>query len=136
MAPPAAKEPRRILLIEDDPHGGAFLEQILGAEGYATRLVPDGEEAVAAAGEFRPDLIVTDVYMPRMNGIDALIALQPRRTGTPVIVISGAPFTTPLEPYELSEALGAARFLPKPLRREQFLWAVKDLLERGPTPRT
>ncbi|NUN52583.1 MAG: response regulator [Planctomycetaceae bacterium] len=122
------RTPRRILVVEDDPQGGAVIEAVLAGGGYEVRVVRDGTEALGAARDFAPHLIVTDVCMPGMNGIDTMVALQPRKSGIPVIIVSGAPFSSPLEPYELSEALGASRFLPKPFRRGELLATVRELL--------
>jgi CheY-like chemotaxis protein len=79
----------------------------------------DGERALALAGERRPDVIVTDMMMPRMDGIALLQALQadPRLREIPVIVVTA---DSGLETRQEAMSAGADDFLTKPVRFEEF----------------
>ena len=83
---------RQVLLVEDDRFLRKAAESALRRAGYAVRLAVDGEEALAAVRIERPDLILLDLLMPRLNGIEVLRALR-RDVGTreiPVLVLSNS----------------------------------------------
>jgi DNA-binding response OmpR family regulator len=67
---------KKILIVEDDNGLAQVYETRLIAEGFTTRRVSNGEEALSAAQTFRPDLIMLDVMMPRINGFDVLDILR------------------------------------------------------------
>jgi two-component system, chemotaxis family, CheB/CheR fusion protein len=67
----SAMEGRRILLVDDEPDGPLMLSKLLGRLGCETRLAHSGEEAVAMALEFRPEIILMDLSMPGMDGYEA-----------------------------------------------------------------
>jgi CheY-like chemotaxis protein len=68
---PAAAEHRRILVADDNADWAATLAQLLKSQGYVVRTAGDGREAVEAAREFRPHIVILDVAMPRMTGYEA-----------------------------------------------------------------
>lgn len=79
IAQPATADsdkPKKILLVEDDDNLASVYEVRLQAEGFDTRRVPNGEEALSAAIEYRPDLILLDVMMPKVSGFDVLDILR------------------------------------------------------------
>jgi len=67
---------KRILLVEDDDNMAGVYSTRLEAEGFDIKRVPNGEEALAAAIEFHPDLILLDVMMPKVSGFDVLDILR------------------------------------------------------------
>jgi DNA-binding response OmpR family regulator len=75
---PAAAEPinKKILLVEDDEALANVYVTRLEAEGFQIKRVPNGEDALASAIAYRPDLILLDVMMPRINGFDVLDILK------------------------------------------------------------
>lgn len=73
---PPKTEPKRILLVEDDDALANVYKMRLETEGFSVHRVPNGEDALAAAIEFRPDLIVLDVMMPKVSGFDVLDILR------------------------------------------------------------
>lgn len=75
-APAGPPSNKKILLVEDDEALAGVYMTRLEAEGFNIRRVPNGEDALAAALEFRPDLIILDVMMPRINGFDVLDILR------------------------------------------------------------
>jgi CheY-like chemotaxis protein len=80
-----------VLIIEDDLHTRTTLVDTLGDAGYAVRAVPDGAHALPLLRESTPSLIVTDLFMPRVNGGDLLALLERDRRWSriPVVVITG-----------------------------------------------
>ena len=72
-------DPPRILIVDDNEHNRAILAARLGAQGYSTMEACDGVEALEAARRDAPDLILLDVEMPRMDGLEGLPAAEERR---------------------------------------------------------
>ena len=90
QAAPASEDKRPSILVVDDDH--AFCETIarcLAQRGYDVTCADSGEVAAVAIGERHPDVIVTDVQMPGMDGIDLMNWLRDNELDIPVIVISG-----------------------------------------------
>ncbi len=67
---------KKVLLVEDDDSLANVYQTRLQAEGFNVKRVPNGEDALASAMEFRPDLILLDVMMPKVNGFDVLDILR------------------------------------------------------------
>lgn len=70
------QKPKKVLLVEDDDSLASVYMTRLEAEGFDIRRVPNGEEALAAAMEYHPDLILLDVMMPKVSGFDVLDILR------------------------------------------------------------
>jgi PAS domain S-box-containing protein len=92
-ATPAAPAPgprggRRILVVDDNRDGAASLSELLGLVGNEVRTAHDGLEAVAAAAAFRPDVILMDVGMPRLNGYEATRRIRSHDWGRDVVIIA------------------------------------------------
>ena len=77
----------RILVVDDDSQITRVLTTVLASQGYATRAAPDGVAAHAIVAEWQPDLVLTDLGMPRMNGIDLCRRIRILTTA-PIIVLS------------------------------------------------
>ena len=118
----------RILVADDNETVRTFLGNLLGGEGYEVVLAVDGKEAVRAFRARRPDLVILDVFMPRMSGLDALLDMDPAKTFVPVIAISGSGSRTGADPLALAASLGASRTFAKPFDVPEFLDAVRELL--------
>ncbi len=79
---------KTILIIDDDEYFAKLLAEELGEEGYATRHVFNGAEALLALKDLKPDLIILDIVMPVMNGMEALGPIVRRYEDVPVILYS------------------------------------------------
>ncbi len=81
---------KKILLVEDDDSLASVYTTRFDAEGFIVKRVPNGEEALSAALEFRPDLILLDVMMPKVSGFDVLDILRntPDTTNMRVIMLT------------------------------------------------
>ena len=118
-----------ILIVEDDPDILAMMVTALGDEGYRVATAQDGEEALASARRERPDLIVLDLMLPRMNALQ--FRAEQRRDAElcsiPIICLSGASHaaTVALE-------LGTGDCLAKPVDFDRLLAVItKHLASRG-----
>jgi DNA-binding response OmpR family regulator len=125
---------KRVLLVDDDALARGYLRTLLEEAGYEVVEAGDGKEAVRLYRKARADLIVMDVYMPKMSGLDALLELDAKRYGTPIIVLSGGGGGTGADPLELAKTLGAARTFTKPFDYKEFLAAAKELTAGGARP--
>ena len=124
------KPPTRILIVEDDPASADLVGRALGGRGYIVVTAKDGVEGLALLERSRPDLVVSDVQMPRMNGWDFVRRLRarPETAFTPVI------FLTALDSVEdcvYGFRLGADDYLSKPYAIAELVARVERLLARA-----
>ena len=105
-------QPKKILLVEDDAALAEVYRSRLELEGFELKHVANGEEALSAAIEFRPDLIVLDVMMPKINGFDVLDILRntPETTNVRVIMLTAL---SQAKDKERADELGADDYLVK-----------------------
>lgn len=118
----------KILIVEDDFDTRYGLSLILRTEGYEVITAADGECALAVASEQRPDLIITDISMPRLNGVELTrrIKLKEETAAIPIIAITGY---GPLTMKNVISA-GASACAKKPLVVTEFLPTIKNLLQQ------
>ncbi|MFC1948091.1 response regulator [Chloroflexota bacterium] len=116
----------RILIADDEPKIRMFLRANLNARGYEVYLAQDGLEAVEMAGQVLPDLIILDVNMPRMNGIDACRRIR-EWADIPIIILSVRD-----EEKDKVQALdeGADDYVTKPFGMEELLARIRVALRR------
>ena len=103
---------KMILIVEDDDNLASVYETRLQAEGFATKRVPNGEDALAAALAAKPDLILLDVMMPKVSGFDVLDILRntPETQGVKIIMLTALSQDSD---REKAEALGVDDYLIK-----------------------
>lgn len=106
------KHAKRILVVEDDEALGNVYQTRLEEEGFEIRLVTNGEDALAAALSFKPDLVVLDVMMPKVNGFDVLDILRntPETANLKVIMLTAL---SQESDKERADSLGADDYLVK-----------------------
>ena len=118
---------KRILCVEDDAVSLKLVRDVLQANGYETEEVTSGEEALATAGRIKPDLIVMDIRLPGIDGLEATRRLKshPDTAGIPVLAVTA--HATP-EGEARILAAGFQAYLAKPLRFAEFISVVRSLL--------
>jgi DNA-binding response OmpR family regulator len=118
---------RRVLIIEDNATLAAGLRNNLEYEGYEALVAPDGGSGLAAAREWRPDLIILDLMLPDMDGYRTLRALRERGDETPVLVL-----TALADEADKVRGLrfGADDYVTKPFGLMELLARVDALLRR------
>ncbi len=123
-------DPRRVLIVDDDQKILDLLVELLHAEGYDVRPAKDGIVALTIARAFTPDLIISDVVMPVMNGIALCRELKqdPNLSSIPVLLISGLRQSDNDSLEGL--AAGADDYIDIPFRNEELLVKVARLTER------
>lgn len=132
--------PKYILLIEDDRETAATLSGVLQAAGYDVTHAPNGVEAQRLLQAGRPDLVVTDMMMPRMGGFPVLEFIRAQANPPKVIMITA---NEGGRHKAYAEMLGVVDYLRKPFAMDVFLDAVRRALseepaaaESGPVKRT
>lgn len=117
----------RILIVDDEPNIVLALELLMKREGYETRSVGDGERAVEATEAFRPDLILLDVMMPRLDGFEVCqrIRSDPALKGVFIVMLTAKGREVE---REKGLALGADLYITKPFSTREVVRKVKELL--------
>ena len=120
----------RILVVEDEAIVAEVVERFLRREGYETMVVGDGREALSALGVFIPDLIVLDVMLPQIDGLE--VCRQVRSRGaTPIIMLTARGEETD---KVLGLGLGADDYVTKPFSPRELAARVQAVLRRAKSP--
>jgi CheY-like chemotaxis protein len=112
----------RVLVVEDDRDARETLAMALAQSGYAVDIVEDGRAALGRLGSWPADVLVSDVNMPQMTGLELIQAMRASGRNQPVVLITG------LEPDELGAAHGASACLRKPMSIDELIWAIECAL--------
>ena len=118
-----------ILIVEDNPQSMKLVRDILQIKGYQTLEAETGEEGVRLARERRPALILMDIQLPGINGIEALQRLRadPVTSATPVIAVTASVMT---QDRSRIMAAGFNGFQSKPISVNQLLATVRETLDK------
>lgn len=122
--------PLKILVVDDDLGTRLSISDYLELSGYSLITANDGQEALSMVMEYHPDLIVTDIVMPRMNGYELVrrVRQQPGYRLLPVILLTAR---TKTQERILGYQSGCDLYLPKPFELEELAAAIRNLLERS-----
>ena len=121
------ERPARLLLVDDDDDLRALFSATLHRAGYQPRVASSGQQALDQVDELVPDLVISDVSMPGLSGLDVCRALkgQPRTAGTAVLLVSAL---SSEQDREAGLQAGADEYLTKPIRPAVLLERVQSLL--------
>ena len=122
---PAHVPHRKVLVVDDDARARSAVARILAEEGYDATVAADGEEATGLLASWRPDLVLTDLHMPRLDGTGLLQRVNRLLPGTPVIIVSAR---GEAEAVRLTSGRGASAYFPKPLPVEALLVRIRELI--------
>lgn len=120
-----------ILIVDDDEHVRQFVRTVLEDGGYCVLSAGDGEEGMELFRQERPDLIITDIAMPRKGGIETIIEIRRETPGAAIIAISGGSGDN-ADVLRVARLLGARDVLPKPFGARALLSSVRRCLEGMP----
>lgn len=122
--------PKLILVVDDEPAILMTAAAILDMQGYKTATASDGVTALERALELKPDLVLSDVVMPRMNGVELAIELKQKLPSTPVLLFSGNLATADI--LEAARTRGHDfRILAKPVPMDELLTEVRSSLSKA-----
>jgi two-component system response regulator AtoC len=113
---------RRVLVVDDEENIRLVLRTLLKRHGYEVEAAPGGEEALGLVESFGPDVVITDVRMPRMGGMDLLSTLRAKGNDATVIVMSAY--------GNLDQAIdaikaGAYDYIQKPFKPDEIVLALR-----------
>src|SRR5215475_11464504 len=117
----------RVLVVDDEPQITRVLKTVLSSQGYQVRTAAEGESALASFSEWHPELVITDLYMPRMDGLELCRRIR-AVSSVPIIVLS-----VKGEERSKVEALdsGADDYVTKPFGIDELLARVRAALRRS-----
>ena len=118
----------RILVIDDDVGICQMVQQLLQGKGYEVDTAHDGQEGLKRYQEQPADLVITDLFMPEKDGLQAIAELQQLSPDVKLIAISGNPQGLRHGYLELAGDKGAARTLTKPFSVAELVTTVQQLL--------
>src|SRR5918911_4003176 len=122
-----ATDKSKVLVVDDEPQITRVLRTVLTSQGYQVRTAAEGEAALSNFAEWRPELVITDLYMPHMDGVELCRRIR-AMSNVPIIVLS-----VKGEEKSKVEALdsGADDYVTKPFGIDELLARVRAALRRG-----
>jgi DNA-binding response OmpR family regulator len=118
----------RILIVDDEPNIILALEFLMRREGFEVAVAEDGERALQAMAEHRPDLVILDVMLPRLNGFEVCQRLraQPAWRDVPVLMLTAKGHEAEMKK---GLALGADAYMTKPFSTRDLVAEIRRLLQ-------
>ena len=122
-----AMDGSRVLVVNDQAHIAQMLTTVLSGQGYRVRTAAEGESALASFTEWRPELVITDLYLPQIDGLELCRRIR-AQSNVPIIVLSGTG-----EEETKVEALdsGADDYVTEPFGNSELLARVRATLRRS-----
>lgn len=119
---------KTILIIDDDEAVLGLFTYFLKSRGYTVLCAADGREGLRLVETARPDLVITDIMMPEMDGMKMIQNLRNKSPDLPVIAISGGTRSNTLDFLADTSLFGACRVFEKPVSLQDLLAAVREFL--------
>lgn len=117
-----------ILVIDDDSAIRNLFTQLLESRNYSVETAAEGKEGLAKMDARMPDLIITDILMPEMDGLELVQSIRDHHPGLPVIAISGGMQSAAINFLPFAKRFGASKVFQKPIELPDLLQAVEELL--------
>jgi DNA-binding NtrC family response regulator len=122
----------KILLIEDQSFTATIMETVLKSAGHIVSVARDGEKGLAAFAADRPDVVITDIVLPKVDGLEVIRNILAQVPGFPVIALTGGGNTGTYSYLDKARELGALEVFRKPVTAEQLLDGIKRCLDLNP----
>ena len=119
----------KVLIVDDDETMVELLSGKLRNEGFEIFVANNGHEGLEECEKIKPDLIITDLMMPEMDGLDFILQVRKNNETIPILGISGFPGKR-----EVAINLGASDFLEKPTNPKVLMQKIRDLLAGNTSP--
>ena len=117
-----------ILIVEDNEKNMKLARDVLQAKGYQTLEAVNGEDGVRLALEHIPDMVLMDIQLPDINGIEAFARIRANAATAAVPVVAFTASVTPMDRSRITDA-GFDNFISKPINLKEFLETVRKTLE-------
>lgn len=121
-----------ILIIDDEEAIRDMLQLFFNSKGFSTATAANGRIGLQRFDEEPPDLLITDLLMPEMDGMEVLMQMRKRSRSLPIIVISGGMSNSSINLLPMAARLGACRTLEKPIDLNELLEIIETLLQSAP----
>lgn len=122
---------RAVLVVDDEPSFRDLLTTLFAGAGYVVHAVADGRAALGVLAAHRVDIVVTDLCMPGIDGMELLMQLRGLRSHVPIIAISGGASGHRAGLLRAARLLGARRTLAKPFHLQELAEIVRETLAGG-----
>ena len=116
-----------VLIVEDDPNSRKLIRDLLQVSGYTILEATDGKQGVALAREKRPDLILMDIQLPVMDGLEATRILKADKKNREIPIVALTAYAMEGDEERILQA-GCEGYLPKPIDVQEFLKKVPEYL--------
>ena len=113
--------PKKILVVDDEPEVRQLMEHFLTERGYEVRIAENGRLGLAALDTFTPDIVLLDMHMPELDGLETLKRIAARAPSLPVIMVT---VNDDVETTARLLQLGAADYVPKPFNLDYLEQAI------------
>ena len=120
--------PKHILVVDDDDLVREFVKEVLKINNFTVTEATNGKAGLKEFRENTPDLVITDIIMPEMEGISFIRELRSHNKEVPIIAMTGNVHGRMEEFLEISTQLGADEILRKPIKVKEFLDAIGRLI--------
>ncbi len=117
-----------ILVVDDEAEVRHLIQDLLAREGHELIFAENGRQALERARDRSLDLVITDLIMPEMEGLETIRGLKREHKNLKIIAISGGGRTDPNDYLRTARVFGACKTLQKPFMIAEFLGTVKDVL--------
>ena len=119
---------KHILVVDDDDMMRAFVKELLEINDFKITEASNGKAGLKEFRENTPDLVITDIIMPEMEGISFIRELRSHNKDIPIIAMTGNVHGRMEEFLDISSQLGADEILRKPIKAQEFLDAINKLI--------
>lgn len=119
---------KTVLIVDDDPAQRRLLQAAVERQGFATRVAEDGAQAIAQAADPAIDIIMLDLIMPGVSGMEALVAIRQKREELPIVVLTAS---GGIDTVVKAMQAGATDFFVKPASPERVLVSIRNALKMG-----
>ncbi len=124
----ASDSPKHILVVDDDELMRGFVREVLKINNFKITEASNGKAGLKEFRENTPDLVLTDIIMPEMEGISFIRELRSHNKEIPIIAMTGNVHGRMEEFLEISTQLGADEILRKPIKAKEFIDAIERLI--------
>jgi len=124
----ASDSPKHILVVDDDDMMREFVKEVLKINNFKITEASNGKAGLKEFRENTPDLVLTDIIMPEMEGISFIRELRSHNKEIPIIAMTGNVHGRMEEFLEISTQLGADEILRKPIKAKEFIDAIERLI--------
>ena len=124
---------KHILLIDDDEKTRQVFDRYFTAQGYQINCAVDGREGLRVLESELPDLVITDIIMPEVDGMEVLLYLHEKHPELPVIAMSGGSSLLPMDLLPRMEGLWPCKAFCKPVDFADLLVCIRELLPKDGT---